>query len=190
MPLPTLSRLPAPVSDPAKELEVLVPPMVTATAPLESLASGKGSLPERPPSERLVSEPSESVPAEPLWVSKVLFCRARMLPTWRVPAETRVVPEKVLAAESTSVPSPSFVRPPLPSTTVSSVSVVPADCSSVLAASPSVRPRLPRPLIVAVVLSVPALTAMWAAAKAPGSVPRLPTEAIESVPVWIVVEPV
>ena len=87
--------------------EALPPPIERSRAEPE-FVSAISDEPARPPNDTLESEPNESPPK--LAVSNMLFCRALALASAIEPAEIVVVPLKVFAPPSVSVPAPTFVR--------------------------------------------------------------------------------
>ena len=85
-----------------------MPPPIERSRAEPEVVSAIFEEPARPPNDTLESEPNESPPK--LAVSRMLFCRALALASAIEPAEIVVVPVKVLAPPSVSVPAPTFVR--------------------------------------------------------------------------------
>ena len=121
-----------------------LPPTERATAADDVLESARAEFPVRPPNVAAVRPPKESPPAPP---ANVLLPRAWALPRSRLPAETVVLPENVLAAESVTVPVPDLMIPPTPAI-VDCTTISPPTSSSVEVEATWIEPvsvRVPPP---------------------------------------------
>ena len=111
MPLPILVSDPAPLKAPAYTDATLLFPRVSATAAEVLLTRAKPLLPANPLRVAEVKLPNEK---PLLGTVNVLFCKASVCPSVKPPPVRLVVPLKVFAPLSVSVPAPTFIKDPAP----------------------------------------------------------------------------